>query len=445
MPAFADLVTYFLDELFALQPDIATAVGDHRYDDQWPDTSEAGRQGRLAFADRWRKAFGDLDPTRRCRATTGSTATWSWASSMPPVRRGDPPRGRLGPDAVGLPPGRRPPPAARARVRAAATAAGVGRGPARGRSPRIVADARATIGQRHPSARCPGSTPRSPASASAGSRTLGRGRRSRRPRPPRPRRRGRRRAPAAAAGRGRRGGGGARRRSGRHLADEVAPARPGGAALGEALFAEPSCATRCATRRSRPRRSSPAPSASSPPSAPRWSGSRATIWPAWCPASRSPDDEGALVRRRARRDRDRPPGRRRARAVQPRRARSASRRSAASASVIGLVDEPLEIDWTPEFMRSFGGAMLDSPGPLDHGQKTFFSITPVPDDWPRRASVESYLREMNTRQMSLLVIHEAVPGHYLQMVVREPRARRSRGACSGPGCSPRAGRSTSPR
>ena len=64
MPAFADLVTYFLDELFTLQPDIATAVGDHRYDDQWPDTSEAGRQGRLAFADRWRKAFGDLDPSR---------------------------------------------------------------------------------------------------------------------------------------------------------------------------------------------------------------------------------------------------------------------------------------------------------------------------------------------------------------------------------------------
>ena len=83
--------------------------------------------------------------------------------------------------------------------------------------------------------------------------------------------------------------------------------------------------------------------------------------------------------------------------------------------VIGLVDEPLEIDWTPEFMRSFGGAMLDSPGPLDQGQKTFFSITPVPDDWPPEL-VESYLREMNTRQMSLLVIHEAVPGHYLQMV-----------------------------
>ena len=81
--------------------------------------------------------------------------------------------------------------------------------------------------------------------------------------------------------------------------------------------------------------------------------------------------------------------------------------------MIGLADEPLQIDWTPEFMRSFGGAMLDSPGPLDAGQQTFFSITPVRDEWSAD-EVESYLREMNTRQLRLLTIHEAVPGHYLQ-------------------------------
>jgi hypothetical protein len=82
--------------------------------------------------------------------------------------------------------------------------------------------------------------------------------------------------------------------------------------------------------------------------------------------------------------------------------------------VIGLVDEPLEIDWTPEFMRSFGGAMLDSPGPLDVGQKSFFSITPAREEWDD-AAVESYLREENARQLRLLTMHEAVPGHYLQM------------------------------
>jgi hypothetical protein len=59
--------------------------------------------------------------------------------------------------------------------------------------------------------------------------------------------------------------------------------------------------------------------------------------------------------------------------------------------------------------------MLDSPGPLDKGQKAFFSITPVPDDWSEE-QVESYLREQNSRMLRLLTIHEAVPGHYLQGV-----------------------------
>ena len=59
--------------------------------------------------------------------------------------------------------------------------------------------------------------------------------------------------------------------------------------------------------------------------------------------------------------------------------------------------------------------MLDSPGPLDQGQKAFFSITPMPDDWPPEQR-ESYLREDNDRMLRLLTIHEAVPGHYLQGV-----------------------------
>ena len=59
--------------------------------------------------------------------------------------------------------------------------------------------------------------------------------------------------------------------------------------------------------------------------------------------------------------------------------------------------------------------MLDSPGPLDKGQKAFFSITPIPDDWTAEQA-ESYLREDNDRMLRLLTIHEAVPGHYLQGV-----------------------------
>jgi uncharacterized protein (DUF885 family) len=81
--------------------------------------------------------------------------------------------------------------------------------------------------------------------------------------------------------------------------------------------------------------------------------------------------------------------------------------------LVRLTDEPLEIRWTPVFLRAFGGAMLDSPGPLDRGQKSFFAITPIPAEWPAEQA-ESYLREDNDRMLRVLTIHEAVPGHYLQ-------------------------------
>ncbi len=84
-------------------------------------------------------------------------------------------------------------------------------------------------------------------------------------------------------------------------------------------------------------------------------------------------------------------------------------------NVIGLADEPLTIAWTPTFLRSYAGAMLMAPGPLDRGLRTFFYITPTPDDWTP-AQVESYLREDNDRMLQLLVVHEGVPGHYLQGV-----------------------------
>jgi uncharacterized protein (DUF885 family) len=83
--------------------------------------------------------------------------------------------------------------------------------------------------------------------------------------------------------------------------------------------------------------------------------------------------------------------------------------------LIGLSDEPLEIDWTPVFLRTAGGAMLSSPGPLDRGLKSMFHITPIDPDAPAER-MESQLRESNDRMLRLLTIHEAVPGHYLQGV-----------------------------
>jgi uncharacterized protein (DUF885 family) len=81
--------------------------------------------------------------------------------------------------------------------------------------------------------------------------------------------------------------------------------------------------------------------------------------------------------------------------------------------MIGLPREPLEVTWTPTFMRALGGAFLYAPGPLEKGQKSLFWITPPGEDWPPER-VESYSREDNDRMLRLLCIHEGVPGHYLQ-------------------------------
>jgi uncharacterized protein (DUF885 family) len=82
-------------------------------------------------------------------------------------------------------------------------------------------------------------------------------------------------------------------------------------------------------------------------------------------------------------------------------------------NVIGLADEPMQITWTPVFMRAYGRAFLSSPGPLDKGLSSYFWITP-PDESMGEEAVASYLREDNDRMLRLLAIHEGVPGHYLQ-------------------------------
>ncbi len=96
----------------------------------------------------------------------------------------------------------------------------------------------------------------------------------------------------------------------------------------------------------------------------------------------------------------------------------------------GLLDlpkEPLQIAWTPRFLRAYGGAFLDSPGPLDKGEMSFFYVTPPPDD-ATPEQVESMLREDNDRMLALLAIHEAIPGHYLQLAAANETDRPLRAA-----------------
>ncbi len=81
---------------------------------------------------------------------------------------------------------------------------------------------------------------------------------------------------------------------------------------------------------------------------------------------------------------------------------------------VTVPDEPVEIILMPEFQRGVAVAYCDSPGPLDKGQRTFYAVSPIPDDWTP-AQVDSFLREYNTRSIANLTIHEAMPGHYLQI------------------------------
>jgi uncharacterized protein (DUF885 family) len=81
---------------------------------------------------------------------------------------------------------------------------------------------------------------------------------------------------------------------------------------------------------------------------------------------------------------------------------------------VTVPDEPLEIILMPEFQRGVAVAYCDSPGPLDKGQRTFYAVSPIPDDWTD-AQADSFLREYNSRSIANLGIHEAMPGHFLQI------------------------------
>jgi len=82
--------------------------------------------------------------------------------------------------------------------------------------------------------------------------------------------------------------------------------------------------------------------------------------------------------------------------------------------IVTMLDEPLEIAPTPEFQRGVAVASCSPPGPLEKNAKTFYYISPTPQDWPA-SRVESFFREYNDDMLREITIHEAMPGHYLQL------------------------------
>ncbi len=68
----------------------------------------------------------------------------------------------------------------------------------------------------------------------------------------------------------------------------------------------------------------------------------------------------------------------------------------------------------PEFKRGNSLAYLEAAPPLDPHAASFYAISPPPSDWdaPR---VKSFLEEYNRHMLQILTIHEAYPGHYVQL------------------------------
>ncbi|MBC7925692.1 MAG: DUF885 domain-containing protein [Bryobacteraceae bacterium] len=82
-------------------------------------------------------------------------------------------------------------------------------------------------------------------------------------------------------------------------------------------------------------------------------------------------------------------------------------------NIVSLYESPLRILEMPEFQRGVAVASCASPGPLEKNGVTFFNISPPPQGWSE-AQVTSYFREYNNSMTKNLVVHEAMPGHYLQ-------------------------------
>ena len=406
MTAFAQRLDAFFAELFRLDPVRATDVGMHDHDGRWPDLTEAGRQERLAFADRWSAELSavsaaglDLDEqvdrdlllleldALRFAETDLREDAWDplgWVYLLgdgffPLLAREFAPLGdRLASVAdrcEGLP-----------AVVHAARAALVGL------PDRPVSRLHAETALKQ----LPGVADlvdEALAAARDGASE-----------------------PAVAAVRPRLEASAAGAKAAltafeTHLRDAVLPASDGEGRLGARLFA--------GKLRHTLKIADPSPDRVLARAEREYAAVRAemirlarSLWPTWCPDRAAPSDDGILVR-----------GVLDAIATQHpaeddllRACRAELARIEAfcrEADLIGLPDEPLDIRWTPKFLAAFGGAMLIPPGPLDKGQRSFFAITHSPEDWTPE-QVESSLRETNDRMIRLLTIHEAVPGHYLQ-------------------------------
>lgn len=82
--------------------------------------------------------------------------------------------------------------------------------------------------------------------------------------------------------------------------------------------------------------------------------------------------------------------------------------------LVTVPETPLKLIVLPEFQRGVAIAYCDSPGALEPNGETYFAVSPTPADWTEARRV-SFFREYNDYMLHDLSVHEAMPGHYLQI------------------------------
>jgi uncharacterized protein (DUF885 family) len=86
------------------------------------------------------------------------------------------------------------------------------------------------------------------------------------------------------------------------------------------------------------------------------------------------------------------------------------------ARLMSIYDDPIDIIEMPEIDRGVAGAYCNPSGPLEKNPlPTQFAVSPTPDGWPQDR-IDSYYREYNVHMLHNLTVHEAMPGHALQLM-----------------------------
>ena len=94
---------------------------------------------------------------------------------------------------------------------------------------------------------------------------------------------------------------------------------------------------------------------------------------------------------------------------------TAQREFVVAHDLVTVFDDPLEVIPMPEIDRGVAVAYCDSPGPLETAAlPTFIAVSPTPEGWTQER-VRSFYREYNRHMIHNIMVHEAMPGHALQL------------------------------